>query len=315
MAHENDPPREPIHLVQHVPQDQDIYAGDLLHGERAIVFVDQSGKSAMRTIDLARLDVQTATVRNLWSDHISENVGVYNARVSANSALLLRLSKIQHLQQRAPDLENDGSQRADLPATSASTHGAQHVELKNESNSQATEAETSNPKYRAKRSRPHAGIMHTIARFLIDVTDYFATPAEKRWDSDFRHGDATLYPEVPGEKQRNSNYHDTRSRYRPRRDSNGSLHSATSRQPARSRSLAPSVASHSEPGARTDRSNTQGGSKARRRSTLDVPNSWQRDPILPSSPPVSPSADDIVALPGSPIAPAITVSSDVYLPP
>lgn len=305
LAHEHDPPPQPVHLVQHVDQDKDIYAGDMPHGERAVVLVDQSGTTRYHTIDFALLDIRTATVTDIWSEHVSANTESYTAKVSKNSALLLRLSDVQFLSRSPVNVLHHSSQ-AEHTGTISSNHDQEHVEDIKDIVDQRTSANSTKLIHRLFRWRPRKGIIHIVARILIDVTDYFATPAEGRLDDDFRKGEATLYPAVPGEEHRNVNYHYTRSHYRSRRDSRGSLASALTRHTSRPRSIAPTVRSRSDTAAGAQQSESAG--KTRRRSTLEVPS--ERSPAPNTSSWTTPlDRGDIVAVPGSPIAPAITVST------
>lgn len=107
-----------------------------------------------------------------------------------------------------------------------------------------------------KQNPGGTGIVRIIARSFMKLGQGFETIARKIFDdSEFRRGQATGYPEVPGEEHRNPGLSDTRSIYSPslRRDSSGSDHSALTRQRS-------GVA---------ESSNTR--TIAKRRDTLEVP--------------------------------------------
>jgi hypothetical protein len=152
----------------------------------------------------------------------------------------------------------------------------------------------------AEKSSPGGkGVGRKSARSAMRVSEWFGSLARKVFDdSDFRKGQATTYPEVPGERQRNPGLGDTISIYSPsvyapsvyspsvRRESAGSSGDsdgagASGRVLSRSRSNTLEVVSMQTEDKKVEkrrdtldavRTPAEGGKRpAKRRDTLEVP--------------------------------------------
>lgn len=76
-----------------------------------------------------------------------------------------------------------------------------------------------------------------VAEALNSMANYLGTAAHDRFDgSDFRHGKAVEFPEIPGEAARNERLVHIREAYNPPREADGSLTSELGSQQQRSRS-------------------------------------------------------------------------------
>ncbi|KAK6815691.1 hypothetical protein PG987_016457 [Apiospora arundinis] len=68
--------------------------------------------------------------------------------------------------------------------------------------------------------RPDAGGRRKMARMIGDLGRYMGTPAPDLFDdSEFKHGKALDFPEIPGEAERNADLVQVRLQYNPPRDS------------------------------------------------------------------------------------------------
>nr|POE71909.1 hypothetical protein CFP56_11785 [Quercus suber] len=138
--------------------------------------------------------------------------------------------------------------------------------------------------------------MRRTARILIRFNQIFLKLASNFDDKDFREGDATGYPQIPGESWRNDDLSRTISNYSP--SVHRSSHDISSPTLERQRSPEPAV-SIEEP-------------RRKRRDTLEVPSVSTPKP-LPTHEPLSPSAsatEEAVSRPESPGTPTIVISAD-----
>jgi hypothetical protein len=88
-----------------------------------------------------------------------------------------------------------------------------------------------------------AGNRLRIAETLIAIGNRLGTAAPDRYDlSEFKHGKAVDFPEIPGEQQRNSNLQEIRDRYNQSRDADGNI-TPLRRQNSRTGSFTESAAS------------------------------------------------------------------------
>ena len=158
---------------------------------------------------------------------------------------------------------------------------------------------------------PKLDFKRKVIRVLIRFIKYFGTPARGRFDvTEFRHGRATNYPQIPGEEQRNRDLSRIRSQYEEPRNSHDSatsrIHGQRSRDPSISSSLA--AVSGAEDNSATPRATSP---PRRRRSTLDVPKSPTHRPSIRTSQPAfdMDEVSPIVSTPESQYFPTIVVSA------
>lgn len=85
----------PVTLVQRFTNDRDVYAGDLVNGDKAVLLVDFSNTTRALSLDFADLGIASATVKNLWTGDIDANVTSYSKQVDAHGSAPLRLSNIR----------------------------------------------------------------------------------------------------------------------------------------------------------------------------------------------------------------------------
>jgi hypothetical protein len=81
------------------------------------------------------------------------------------------------------------------------------------------------PSHQPRRSwTTDTGNRRKVAQGLTAVADYLGTPALDRFDdSEFKHGKAVDFPEIPGEEHRNKALHRIRTQYNPTRDEDGNV--------------------------------------------------------------------------------------------
>jgi hypothetical protein len=109
-----------------------------------------------------------------------------------------------------------------------------------------------------------AGNRRKVARTLRAVGKYLGTPAHGLFDdSEFKHGKALDFPEIPGEEHRNPDLPQIREQYNQARDADGNV---TPGRPSRAGSITNSVI-----------------------SGLDIEGSSTRPRVASPSPPSSPS--------------------------
>ncbi|KAH8684379.1 hypothetical protein BGZ60DRAFT_466844 [Tricladium varicosporioides] len=90
---------------------------------------------------------------------------------------------------------------------------------------------------------PDEGSRRKIAHTLTAIGNYLGNPAPDRFDdSEFKHGPAIDFPEIPGEDYRNRALPQIREQYNPSRDAGGHI-TPSIREHSRSRSVARSVTS------------------------------------------------------------------------
>jgi hypothetical protein len=87
------------------------------------------------------------------------------------------------------------------------------------------------------RSTDDAGNRRKVAQTLAAFGEYIGNAAPDRFDdSDFKHGKALDFPEIPGEEQRNPDLHRVRREYNALRDDDGNV-TPLSRIPSRAASF------------------------------------------------------------------------------
>ncbi|RYP30302.1 hypothetical protein DL767_006336 [Monosporascus sp. MG133] len=123
---------------------------------------------------------------------------------------------------------------------------------------------------------PDAGYRRKVARALLKINSYFETPTLDRFDdSEFKHGEALGFPEVPGEDYRNPTLRRAREQYKQNREAENTSPDL-SRQHSQADSFARSVSSgfggEGSSESRTGLSQKPGSS----RSTSPVPDRGRR---------------------------------------
>ena len=89
---------------------------------------------------------------------------------------------------------------------------------------------------------PDAGYRRRVATVLLKVNKLFETPASSSFDdSQFTHGPAVEFPELPGEENRNPNFIRIRNQYNQNREAENASDSFLSRRHSRASSYAGSV--------------------------------------------------------------------------
>jgi hypothetical protein len=181
------------------------------------------------------------------------------------------------------------------------------------------------------RSTTDAGNRRKVAKTLAAIGTYLGTAAPDRFDdSDFKHGKALDFPEIPGEEQRNPDLPQIREQYNPYRDVDGNV-TPVFPLPSRAGSFIGSVGSrvsmddNSTPGAASPQSphsphertsfelpnppsssfSSSGIMPRQRRDTLEVPSSAR-----PHHSRNNLSVSSTTAIPKDQSSPAIAVSSD-----
>ena len=187
------------------------------------------------------------------------------------------------------------------------------------------------------------GGRHRVAKALFAVGDYFSTAAPDRFDdSDFKHGKAVDFPEIPGEEQRNRSLRQIREQYNHGRDSDTNMTPVLNRSRSRATSFNGSVASglgiegawaissttspefstsaqppaddrnSAEPQNPPPQPSTGSIGLIQRRDTLEVPLPIHSSPTRNNSHSIS--IPTFVNMPASESSPAIVVSSDIDAP-
>jgi hypothetical protein len=97
------------------------------------------------------------------------------------------------------------------------------------------------PTHQPRRSwTTDTGNRRKVAQGLTAVADYLGTPALDRFDdSEFKHGKAVDFPEIPGEEHRNRALPQIRTQYNQTRDEDGNVTPLAREQSSHSR--APSI--------------------------------------------------------------------------
>lgn len=85
---------KPVQLVQRWTNDRDVLAGDLANGDLAVLVVDTSNAQRTLTLNLATLNITSATVKDLWAGTSTQSTGSFSKQVNAHGSLALRLSNI-----------------------------------------------------------------------------------------------------------------------------------------------------------------------------------------------------------------------------
>ncbi|KAK3715845.1 hypothetical protein LTR37_006828 [Vermiconidia calcicola] len=81
-------------------------------------------------------------------------------------------------------------------------------------------------------------LLRRVARVMNKLSSYVSNPAHERFDiTDFQQGQATDFPEIPGETHRNRDLSRIRSGYSQRHESEGSIRSGISRTRSRTGSF------------------------------------------------------------------------------
>lgn len=95
LAINQDAAGKPVKLIQRFSHDKDVFAGPLENGDLAVLVLDHSNSSRVLELELALLGISEATVKNLWTGEIVENVfGIFSSPVKPHGSLPLRLSNI-----------------------------------------------------------------------------------------------------------------------------------------------------------------------------------------------------------------------------
>ncbi|KAK5125444.1 hypothetical protein LTR85_000553 [Meristemomyces frigidus] len=152
-----------------------------------------------------------------------------------------------------------------------------------------------------------AGVIRPLARLLLSLSNYIGNPAHKRFDdSEFKRGEATGYPQIPGERGRNPSLVRIETQWTDRRGSDRSVTPAARSQRSRACSCNGSVASKIAAEHREGSPQRPEGASPRRRDTLELPS-----PVRPSRPQDISILErtDTVTSAGSLVTPAIVVSS------
>lgn len=117
------------------------------------------------------------------------------------------------------------------------------------------------------------GNRRKVANALLTIGNYLGTAAHDRFDdSEFKHGKAVDFPEIPGEEQRNSALTQIRDRYNQHRETDGDASSMFHERPSRAGSFAGSISS----GFGVD-----GGTRTPRSSSPQPPSSPLPSPTTP----------------------------------
>lgn len=193
-----------------------------------------------------------------------------------------------------------------------------------------------------KRSwtQQESGSRGKVAKTLTRIGNYLGTASPDQFDdSEFRHGRALEWPEIPGEQGRNSALHQTREKYNPERDLDGSVTPTNMERRSRAESFTGSTASGFgieggsssrtpsplRPRASTlsvkpvpydaqdSHSPSSAGPTGRRpqprRDTLEVPAAVHHN-VSRNEQPSSPITSRTISMPQGPSSPAIVVSSE-----
>ncbi|KAI0172675.1 hypothetical protein GGR52DRAFT_417172 [Hypoxylon sp. FL1284] len=178
------------------------------------------------------------------------------------------------------------------------------------------------------------GHRRKVAKVLTKISNYLGTASEHQFDdSEFRHGKAMDFPEIPGEEMRNPALMQIRQVYNQPRDEDENAGSSPGKRPSRSGSFARSVRSttSAEGSARMSRapsihqppspvsrgtfdlgepsSSDARGRPTQRRATLEVPEQTYQGSLHYARSP-SPAATIDTTVSNVPGSPAIVISPD-----
>ncbi|USW54245.1 Putative glycoside hydrolase, family 27, glycosyl hydrolase, all-beta, aldolase-type TIM barrel [Septoria linicola] len=98
------PSGKPVKLTQRFSLDNDQFAGPLQNGDRAVLLVDQSNTRRNLGLEFGSIGISRATVTNLWTGEVINNVNRYFTTVDAHGSAPLRLSNIVTASTAAPQL-------------------------------------------------------------------------------------------------------------------------------------------------------------------------------------------------------------------
>ncbi|KAI0973762.1 alfa-D-galactopyranosidase/beta-L arabinopyranosidase [Xylaria arbuscula] len=86
---------EPIELVQRWTTDRDLWSGNLANGDIALLLVDLSDTQRTLNLQLSELGIQSADIKDLWTNETVENTSSYSKEVNGHGSIALRLSNVQ----------------------------------------------------------------------------------------------------------------------------------------------------------------------------------------------------------------------------
>lgn len=157
------------------------------------------------------------------------------------------------------------------------SHEIEHHEI--------AQTSSNRPSLGLTKSTTDVGNRRKVANVLTAIGNYVGTAAEFRLDdSEFKHGKAVDFPEIPGEDQRNSKLSHIREAYNPTRDADGNITPIL--RPSRAPSINGSIisgldiecgtetaepASPRSPTSQFSPSSANGDKPRARRDTLEVP--------------------------------------------
>ncbi|KAF2852496.1 carbohydrate-binding module family 35 protein [Plenodomus tracheiphilus IPT5] len=101
IAINQDPAVKPITLIQRWTNDHDLWAGDLFNGDIAVLAVDLSNTKRTLSVNLANLNITSATMKNLWTGTSTTSSSI-STQVNAHGSLALRLSNIKRSKTTPP---------------------------------------------------------------------------------------------------------------------------------------------------------------------------------------------------------------------
>lgn len=84
----------PVELVQRWTGDRDLWAGDLANGDLAVLLVDLSNVPRTLSLNLADVGIVSATIKDLWTGNVMDNMATFSMQVNGHGSLALRLSNI-----------------------------------------------------------------------------------------------------------------------------------------------------------------------------------------------------------------------------
>jgi alpha-galactosidase len=90
---------KPVTLRQRWSGDRDLWAGDLANGDIAVLVVDLSNTTRTLSMQLAELDIASASIKDLWTGN---TVTSASKQVKAHGSLALRLSNVKRSTAAAP---------------------------------------------------------------------------------------------------------------------------------------------------------------------------------------------------------------------
>ncbi|SMR42229.1 unnamed protein product [Zymoseptoria tritici ST99CH_1E4] len=95
---------KPVVLIQRYTNENDQFAGPLANGDVAVLLLDTSNAKRNLGIEFAALNISSATVTNLWTGAVVQNVNRYFTDVNARGSIPLRLSNVVKSNPTAPTL-------------------------------------------------------------------------------------------------------------------------------------------------------------------------------------------------------------------